>query len=326
MAKKQSRKKQKSTEQQICSAPHPTLYVGVALIIIAVVVALFTFTSQEAPRNTLDAPAIIVNGEEISFEAVRNAYLTTDITGPSDQVLEVITENLILYELILQDAQTTGYAVTDAELEEIFQEFLTTQGITQEAFVQALNSSGITLEEYQEQIREEVLVNRVLADRVAPNVTQEDITRYYQENAAQFLIPEEVVVRQISLPLNLSQEELQATVNAVLTDLQSQDFCEVVQTYSLDTSCASYGITQEDAFPAYVQAAFNQEIGAITFVEGPDAYYFVQTLNRLDFNPVPLDQASQLIEQLLGQEQFQEAYTAYTQELRENAEVINTLQ
>lgn len=323
MAKKNEKPEQgkKEMKPELTTNGKPLFIVGIVLIIAAIGIVAFGTQSMQ-----FGDAALVVNGEEITIDQVREVYATSSIAGPRELVLNAVVNDLVNYELMVQDAAAQGIVASEEEIEQNFAAFLQTQGITEEQFAQALEQTDTTVQDYKDRIARDIVVNKILIEQISSDVSETEVTQFYQENIARFLVPGEVVVRQITLPADLTQEELELAVNTIFTELQTRDFCEVAEQYSLDTSCASYGISPGDAFPAYEQAAFSQENGDITLVQDESGYYFVQTLNKLDFNPIPLQQVGETIQQQLGQERFQQDYAAYIARLRSEATIVNTLQ
>jgi parvulin-like peptidyl-prolyl isomerase len=324
MAKKDTKTKKDKTSKDYHSKGKLTFTVGILLILIGV--ALILSDNQTALSSpTFDSPALIINGEEVSLNEVRTIYATYTQPVTRELLLQTVINDIIEYRLLLQDARNKGYTVSSEEVDEAFQTFLTAQQLTREQFVARLDGTGTTLDDYRLRIQEDLLVNKILTE-IDPGVSNTEVISYYQENIADFLIPEAVVVRQITLSPDYTDQQLTQVANSIFNELQTGDFCEIAQRYSLDKTCNSYRITPEDAFPAFVTAAYNQEIGGVTLVQGPDGYYFVQTLNKVNLNSLPLSEVQSSIEAQLGQEKFQEAYDSYVEELRASATIINTLQ
>lgn len=300
------------------------LILGVVLIVAAF--TLFILNTLQNKGQFAD-PALLINGEEVSLDELRTIYATYVPARPvaREVILDAVITDVVNYRLILQDARTKGYQATPEEIDTAFASFLAQQQLTQEEFAARLEGTGTTLDDYKTRLSEDILVNKVLQE-LTIEVSESDVAFYYESNIAQYLVPREVITRQLTAPSSISAEELNALANTVFTELQTRDFCAVVADYSLDKSCNNYAITQNDAFPAYVQAAFTQNVGDVSLVQGPDGYYFVLTVEKRDYNPIPLDQVGQAIGQQLRQEEFQEEYAAYIARLRENAIIINNVQ
>lgn len=288
---------------------------SILMIVVFVLTAsiILLILSFQGPQ--IDDPALVVNGEEISLDEVRNTYVTYE----QPVSLDTVVEDIIDYELIIQDSN--DITVTDEEVETALTNALSRQQITREQFEQANTTS---IENFKQQLRTDLLVNKALSS-LTDNVSQAQAQQYYQNNIDQFLVPQQVIAQQLTLPGNLTQTQLQLQVNEIYTALQNQEFCTVVEQYSTNPECESYSITNETTFPEYVNAAFNQEVGAVSLVQGPDGFYFVRTIDKQNFNPAPFEQVEQNIRQLLLQQQFQREYDNYVSALREDADIVNNI-
>ena len=299
------------------------------LLMVFLLILLFTvlLTACTTTKGRFDDPALIVNGEEISVGELRTIYATYVPSQPvaKEALLNVVITDVVNYRLILQNARTKGYTASTEEVDVALANFLAQQKMVESEFIKTLNGTGTTIDDYRTRLSEDILVNKVLGE-LDTNLTETEVASYYAKNIANYMVPETVVVRQITLPLSLNKEELAEKTNVIMQGVQEGKFCEMAEEYSLDPSCNSYGISWGDAFPAFEQAAYNQEIGGITLVQGDDGYYFVETINKLNFNPLPLEQVETTIASSIGAAKFQKAYAAYIAELRDGATIVNNIQ
>lgn len=302
-----------------------TLALFLALIMVAV--ALTGCTQPITKECSFDNPALVVNGEEISVGELRTIYATyvPDTPVAKEALLNVVVADVVNYRLLLQDAKKKGYTVSTEEVDSAMNSFLLQQQMTRDEFIQSLNGTDTTIDYYKTRLTEDLLVNKVLQE-LDIKASDSEIAAYYADNIAKYMIPNTVVVRQITLPPDLTRDELAEKTNLIMSGIQEGKFCEMAEEYSLDKSCNSYGISVGDAFPAFEQAAFSQNIGDITLVQGDDGYYFIETVNKLDFNPVPLSQVQTTIVTSIGAAKFEKSYAAFIAKLRENATIVNNIQ
>lgn len=134
----------------------------------------------------------------------RGLFIVATVNGKPITRLEVVkelekqsgqevVESLISKNLILQEAQRKNVTVsekeTNAEMKKIEKTF-SDQG---QSFDQALKAQNLTRQELQERLRVELLVEKLVKDKV--QVTEAEIDDFLRTNEA-------------TLPTNLSQEEL----------------------------------------------------------------------------------------------------------------------
>jgi parvulin-like peptidyl-prolyl isomerase len=183
------------------------------------------------------------------------------------QVLNVVIE----YELIRQEAEAQGLAVTDEQVNAEIAELIELSGGA-EAFEAWRDANMFTEEEFREVTRLELLTQQLLAGVVegVPSVAE-------QVHARHILVD--------------TQEEAEA----ILQQLSAgADFAALAAEHSRDTSTRENG-GDLDWFPRggllwseVEEAAFSLEAGQIsTVVASPVGYHIVQTLERDPAREVP---------------------------------------
>jgi len=272
--------------------------------------------------DCFDKPALIINGEQISLDELRSFYLTYPYDSVKRNiVLKKAIDDLINYHLIIQEAKSEGLAINDSELNTALESFKSRHGFSQDDLLIFLNNSGISYDDFETKLKNDLLVTKVLK-RLNVSVSDELISSYYKNHLVDFMVPNKVVFRQITFPANLSKEMLINTTNNILSSLQKEDFCEVAKVYSIDKTCNSYSLSRGSSFPRLESVLFNQSIGSVSLLEMNGVFYVVQTLNKLDFNPLSLDDSlKKIIRDKLFSETFSGVYSDYIAELRSDADI-----
>jgi peptidyl-prolyl cis-trans isomerase SurA len=138
-----------------------------------------------------------VDGREITKDDVEKSYrgsLNPAAPAPSEE--EALNAKLtILDQLINQDilqarAKTLAVEPTDAEVDKAFAE--RKGSVTDEAFNLELSQRGFTVDDIKRGIRREMAVQKVIEKEVTSKiaVTDQDITTFFEQNRAQFNLPE----------------------------------------------------------------------------------------------------------------------------------------
>jgi polyhydroxyalkanoate synthesis regulator phasin len=158
-------------------------------------------------------------------------------------------------------------------------------------------------------------------------VNSKDIDEFYRAHYQEFMLPSQVVVRQIFVERGKhSDEEMKELVNDIIEQLKSEDFCDVAKKYSDESEkCRTYLLTRGTLDRSYENAAFNQDIGKVSVVQTEKGINFVQTLNKLNYNAVPLEKVNESIQSMLEQSKREEVYKEYIKALRKDAEIKNHL-
>jgi peptidyl-prolyl cis-trans isomerase SurA len=167
---------------------------GIALGLLAPLFLIASCNRTSAPPEGVWAT---VNDQPITREDTEKYYrarLAGQTAMPSqDEALSLmlsVLDELINNEVLIQRARQTGVEATDGEVEDKFTE--AKSPYTEDAFQRQLQESGMTVDDLRRNIRRQVsvqkLINREIISKIAP--TDQDVTNFYNENRAQFNVPE----------------------------------------------------------------------------------------------------------------------------------------
>lgn len=153
-------------------------------------------STPAAPPVSADAWAV-VDGREVRRDDVEKAYRRTAQVSPAPSEDEALAAKLallnefIVQELLLAKARELKIELTDAELDKAYADGR--KDIPEEAFQQELTRRNLTAADMREGLRRDLLVQKVLEREVVSkvNVTDQDITDFFNANRAQFNRPEE---------------------------------------------------------------------------------------------------------------------------------------
>ena len=198
-----------------------------------------------AKVEILDRVAIIV-GDGVVLESQINSMLKSieqrfaeqgAALPPAESMLEQVRERLIIEELQLQMAIRGGVRVGDGELNQAFEEIAKNNEMTLEAFIESLESEGASYEELRDQVRKEMIIQRVQRGKVGRQVdiTEQELDGFLAiEGSVKELSPE-LFVRQILVEDKIKAEK-------VLSDLESgEDFQVLAKERSTSANAASGG-------------------------------------------------------------------------------------
>jgi peptidyl-prolyl cis-trans isomerase SurA len=198
-----------------------------------------------AKVEILDRVAIIV-GDGVVLESQINSMLKSieqrfaeqgAALPPAESMLEQVRERLIIEELQLQMAIRGGVRVGDGELNQAFEEIAKNNEMTLEAFIESLESEGASYEELRDQVRKEMIIQRVQRGKVGRQVdiTEQELDGFLATEGSVKELSPELFVRQI-----LVEDKIQA--EKVLSDIESgEDFQVLAKERSTSTNAASGG-------------------------------------------------------------------------------------
>ncbi|MDC1401159.1 peptidylprolyl isomerase [Gammaproteobacteria bacterium] len=198
-----------------------------------------------AKVEILDRVAIIV-GDGVVLESQINSMLKSieqrfaeqgAALPPAESMLEQVRERLIIEELQLQMAIRGGVRVGDGELNQAFEEIAKNNEMTLEAFIESLESEGASYEELRDQVRKEMIIQRVQRGKVGRqvNITEQELDGFLATEGSVKELSPELFVRQILVEDKIKAEK-------VLSDLESgKDFQVLAKERSTSANAASGG-------------------------------------------------------------------------------------
>ena len=198
-----------------------------------------------AKVEILDRVAIIV-GDGVVLESQINSMLKSveqrfaeqgAALPPAESMLEQVRERLIIEELQLQMAIRGGVRVGDGELNQAFEDIAKNNEMTLEAFIESLESEGASYEELRDQVRKEMIIQRVQRGKVGRQVdiTEQELDGFLATEGSVKELSPELFVRQILVEDKIKAEK-------VLSDLElGEDFQALAKQLSTSTNAASGG-------------------------------------------------------------------------------------
>lgn len=225
--------------------------------------------------------------------------------------------DLLLAKWVKGEAAELGIEATDREVEAELQTIIDEQFGGQEQFDKFLEDSGLTLEEAQDRVTLQLLTQR-LQERVVPTdpeVTDQEITDFYEENIEQFETPESRDVRTL---LNPDEAKAQQALAQLEKDDSAASWKAVTSKLSTDEATADAGGLRQGVVPgqnepALDEAIFNSAEGELVGpIEGDAGFYVVQVTAINEASTQPLDDPTkQQIQQTLVTQEQQDAVTEF---------------
>ena len=201
-----------------------------------------------AKVEVLDRVAIIV-GDGVVLESQINSMLQSieqrfaeqgAALPPAESMLEQVRERLIIEELQLQMAIRGGVRVGDGELNQAFEEIANNNEMTLEAFIESLESEGASYEELRDQVRKEMIIQRVQRGKVGGRVeiSEQELENFINSEEGRTKLVEEYSVQQIliSIPDKTDKSQIEKAKDQAMDILvkvrAGEDFGKLATTYS----------------------------------------------------------------------------------------------
>ena len=184
--------------------------------------ALFLGTAAQAEVRPLNRVVAIVDNDVIMqsqldtrLREVQQTIAKRGASLPPEEVLsQQVLERLIIENIQLQIGERSGIRITDEELNQALTTIAQRNGMSLEQFRAALAQDGLSYEEARDQVRREMVINRVRQRRVAERiqVTDQEVQNFLASDLGKMQLSEEFRLANILIPVTegASSEEIQA--------------------------------------------------------------------------------------------------------------------
>jgi peptidyl-prolyl cis-trans isomerase SurA len=218
-----------------------TLWLSAALI-----GAMLLTTPLQAATEIVDQVVAIVDDDVIMtselrerVDAVSKNLKARDMQlPPEDQLIRDTLDRLILESIQIQMGTRAGVRISDEQLNEAVQRIASQNRLTLEQFSQALAQQGQSYDEVREQVRREMIIQRVQAGNVNQRIqiTEQEVGNFMTTQEGQALTQPEFHVVHALMPIapDASDRTISAAtaqVNAVMKRIRAgESFKKVLQT------------------------------------------------------------------------------------------------
>jgi|HubBroStandDraft_6_1064221.scaffolds.fasta_scaffold11883_5 peptidyl-prolyl cis-trans isomerase SurA len=242
--------------------------------------------------------------------------------------------DLIDQSLLVQRAKDMGISVEPEVIKQLDQIRIENKLPSMEALEQAVSGQGMNWEDFKNNIRTGLLTKKVISSEVGShiNVPKEEIQKYYDEHKAEFMRPEQVVLRSIEINTTGKDEaevaELKKKADTALKRIQDgEDFGEIAKRFSDGSTAKQGGYLGE-----YKRGELSKELedtvfamkknGLTPVMETKQGFLIMQVLEHYDEGEQPLSKVENEIEGKLYNQHLEPALRDYLKTLREESYVV----
>ena len=235
----------------------------------------------------VDGIAAVVNDEIVTIsevretmalelESLRQRYSGRALQGPAKELYHRTLMNLVSLRLQLERARKLNLQVNDEDVTYHIDALKKQNQISNEQLEQMLQSRGLTVEAYREQVREGLLVSKVVNAEVRSRliILDTELQEVYQQRQERYKVAGELTVSHILFlvsPQASEQEVEQARQKAleVLRKLRAGgDFATLARQYSDGPSADQSGLLGTfragELLPGFEEAAAKLKPGEIS--------------------------------------------------------------
>ena len=293
-------------------------FIGIPSCLV-LVLAFFASNSyaQVNPSNielkirNIDGVVAVVNTGVVTRKEIDDRIASLQKQGPTggkklpegEELRKQVLENLILEKIQIQEADQTGLAVSNKDLNKIIEDIAVRNKLSLADFRQAIIKTGISFERYSELLREDVLKSRLrerevdsqikISDAEIDNFIVEQMQRRGTDTgAARASGPEEIAVAQIFIPVEegagpSAQADARKKAESILKEARGDaDFMQLGAQANKENSKIKFqdlGYRTQDRLPQiFTETVRNLGPGQVasSVVRSPAGFHVLKVMDR----------------------------------------------
>jgi len=279
--------------------------------------------SSETVVEVLPA-LIVINDQEITkadflVEFEQSLQKDQQLSGIEREELQrSFLVQLIDRELIHGEARRLNIALTEADVEGALQGYR--QDYPGSSFEEMLAERGLTLESWREELKESLIMEKLLEQAVysVVSVSDEEVAAYFKINRDQFDRPEQVRARQIVVADEAEGQEVLGMLR------QERSFAEVAAEYSLSPDAEQGGdlgfFGRGEMPPEFDAIVFDLPVKRLSdLVKSEYGYHIFLVEEKRKAKRLNKKEASEEIRAILEGRKREEVYLAWLQDMRARA-------
>ena len=293
-------------------------FIGISSYLV-LVLAFFASNSyaQVNPSNielkirNIDGVVAVVNTGVVTRKEIDDRVASLQKQGSTggkklpegEELRKQVLENLILEKIQIQEADQTGLAVSNKDLNKIIEDIAVRNKLSLADFRQAIIKTGISFERYSELLREDVLKSRLrerevdsqikISDAEIDNFIVEQMQRRGTDTgAARASGPEEIAVAQIFIPVEegagpSAQADARKKAESILKEARGDaDFMQLGAQANKENSKIKFqdlGYRTQDRLPQiFTETVRNLGPGQVasSVVRSPAGFHVLKVMDR----------------------------------------------
>jgi len=313
-------------------------------IFVLLLLAAVLGTAATAGAELVNGIAAIVNDDIITIYELNKEYSRVlkqeekkgAVSQEAAQKLRSdVLNSLIDKKLIAMKIKELNIVIGEEELRQSIEEIKKQNKLSQEALVAALLSQGISFDQYKAQMKEQLERLRLMSQEVKSKiqVTEREVTEYYEANKSQFREENSYRARHIFLKVekNATSDQIKKVMEKaamVAAEARSTaDFAELARKYSDDPNAPNDGgdlgtFKKGDMLPEIENAVIGMNQGEISdLVTTPAGFHIIKLEEKSLDRVKPLESVKGTIEELLYRKKSEERFNQWADELRKGAAI-----
>ena len=268
-------------------------------------------SNNELKIRNIDGVVAVVNTGVVTRKEIDDRVASLQKQGSTggkklpegEELRKQVLENLILEKIQIQEADQTGLAVSNKDLNKIIEDIAVRNKLSLADFRQAIIKTGISFERYSELLREDVLKSRLrerevdsqikISDAEIDNFIVEQMQRRGTDTgAARASGPEEIAVAQIFIPVEegagpSAQADARKKAESILKEARGDaDFMQLGAQANKENSKIKFqdlGYRTQDRLPQiFTETVRNLGPGQVasSVVRSPAGFHVLKVMDR----------------------------------------------
>lgn len=300
-----------------------------------------------AQEISVDAIAAIVGSEAITFAELerrldqRIAILAKDafdqalIEQERPRLRRDMLKIIIQEKLLLQEAERLKIEVTEPEIDRELNRRIESQrerGVNisdvEGLYQLALERDNMTRQEVRDQVRRDMLTNKLLWGHVWPSpglISPGRIKSYYREHRADFQTPSKLRFRMITVEPDDESEFHLAAIDSALDD--GRPFEEIEARFSDNPIVWNRKLDELTAWPNSLLDALEKMKAGETRrrVRSPRGWHYLHMVELDEGDRLPFSEVQERIQRIIRETERRRQHDAYTAKLRKRYYIDNLL-
>jgi peptidyl-prolyl cis-trans isomerase SurA len=309
------------------------------------IMLMFLFISDVArSAEVVDRIVAVVNDDIIRLVELNKAFepIEKQIQSkgfPAEKEREIIYEermktlnNLVDDKLVDQKIDEAGITVKDSEIDSAIERIKSMNKYSQEDLELALTSSGLNLKDYREEVKKQILRNKLVNQEVTSNIviTHSDIQTYYDTHPDTYKTQKRYLLRNILMayPAEIeSRTVVRSRMDQVFEQLKNgAPFKEMAEDHSQAINSVDGGRLgfftiddMSDDIKAAVSPLKPGEFSSIIETENGFQIFYVEEIAETPSKS--FNEASDEIRQKLYEDQVNEKLKTWIEQLKKEAHI-----
>ncbi len=305
-------------------------------VCLAIMVTVLLHTAPSW-ADMVDTVVAKVNKEIITLSAVMEKVRVILVRSQGieaslpdmNELKRSILEGMVREKLILDEVKRIGLSVDEKEIQAALDDIKVRGALSDRHLKMMLEMEGKTMEEYKDEIRNQLLVTKVVNFQVRSRIKvgEDEIKKYYDAHQQDFWQAPKIHARHILFilgnELTEDQKEIkrQKAREALKRIRSGEDFIEIAKTFSEDVTAQSGGdlgvLEKGKMVSEFEEAVFSLKEGEVSdLIKTPYGLHIIR-VDKIDSgNTLPLDKVQNEIVMKIRETKYSQAFEDYISELK----------